>query len=283
MEIDHNKNNELQAKALEVYRQKESVLSEILLGSITEDVFNPANIDSSTPIAKMYQNICGRFGQQENIPELQTEFYNSKLRYGDNARGFYRDLQVIFNKLRKANPTIGEQGLRHQAVQALPLELEQVKYEVYDQTETEYNYDNLVDEIVRKYDIRIKLNPPIKNIFERQRCINTPETKLSSQPQLSPANYRTLMTGRFPPDTAFFDQGSDVTCTCRLDLLTNIRQLNTPERFGTLSSESNSSLEGTMQLNLGHKNGTINWIETEAYYSPHYNSTILSVRIQIQG
>ncbi|TIC58546.1 hypothetical protein E3Q03_04256 [Wallemia mellicola] len=77
------------------------------------------------------------------------------------------------------------------------------------------------------------------------------------------------MTGRFPPDTAFFDQGSDVTCTCRLDLLTNIRQLNTPERFGTLSSESNSSLEGTMQLNLGHKNGTINWIETEAYRAEH--------------
>ncbi|TIC60536.1 hypothetical protein E3Q02_04256 [Wallemia mellicola] len=163
MEIDHNKNNELQAKALEVYRQKESELSEILLGSITEDVFNPANIDSSTPIAKMYQNICGRFGQQENIPELQTEFYNSKLRYGDNARGFYRDLQ--------ANPTIGEQGLRHQAVQALPLELEQVKYEVYDQTETEYNYDNLVDEIVRKYDIRIKLNPPIKNMSVNQTTL----------------------------------------------------------------------------------------------------------------
>ncbi|TIB79143.1 hypothetical protein E3Q06_04214 [Wallemia mellicola] len=115
MEIDHNKNNELQAKALEVYRQKESELSEILLGSITEDVFNPANIDSSTPIAKMYQNICGRFGQQENIPELQTEFYN-----------------------------------------------------IYDQTETEYNYDNLVDEIVRKYDIRIKLNPPIKNMSVNQ-------------------------------------------------------------------------------------------------------------------
>ena len=46
MEIDHNKNTELQAKALEVYRQKESELSEILLGSITEDVFNP--------VAKMY-------------------------------------------------------------------------------------------------------------------------------------------------------------------------------------------------------------------------------------
>ncbi|TIB95142.1 hypothetical protein E3Q17_04386 [Wallemia mellicola] len=296
----------------------------------------------------MYQNICGRFGQQENIPELQTEFYNSKLRYGDNARDFYRDLQVIFNKLRKADPIIGEQGLRHQAVQALPLELEQ--------TETEYNYDNFVDEIVRKYDIRIKLNPPIKNMsvnqttlldrankhndrnspekdqtstnillhrinikfcsyclekrhkspqthtdnecghlhpelkdkhmknkqlnkFGRQRSINTPETKLSSQPQLSPANYRTLMTGRFPPDTTFFDQGSDVTCTCRLDLLTNIRQLNTPERFGTLSGKSNSPLVGTMQLNLGHKNGTINWIETEAllekyklylYYKPPY-------------
>ncbi|TIC40727.1 hypothetical protein E3Q08_03599 [Wallemia mellicola] len=123
MEIDHNKNTELQAKALEVYRQKESELSEILLGSITEDVFNPANIDSSTP-------------HSQNVPK------HLKLRYGDNARDFYRDLQVIFNKLRKADPTIGEQGLRHQAVQALPLELEQVKYEVYDQTETEYNYDN---------------------------------------------------------------------------------------------------------------------------------------------
>ncbi|TIB93802.1 hypothetical protein E3Q17_04457, partial [Wallemia mellicola] len=39
---------------------------------------------------------------------------------------------------------------------------------IYDQTETEYNYDNLVDEIVRKYDIRIKLNPPIKNMSVNQ-------------------------------------------------------------------------------------------------------------------
>ena len=119
----------------------------------------------------MYQNICGRFGQQENTPKLQTEFYNSKLRYGDNARHFYRDLQVIFNRLRKANPTIGEQGLRYQAVQALPLELEQVKYEVYEQIETEYNYDNLVEEIVRKYDIRIKLNPPTKNMSLNQTTL----------------------------------------------------------------------------------------------------------------
>ncbi|TIC71812.1 hypothetical protein E3Q00_04419 [Wallemia mellicola] len=34
-----------------------------------------------------------------------------------------------------------------------------------------------------------------------------------------------------------------------------------------------------MQLNLGRKNGTINWIEAEAYYSPYYTSTILSERL----
>ncbi|TIB98074.1 hypothetical protein E3Q16_04370 [Wallemia mellicola] len=158
----------------------------------------------------------------------------------------------------------------------------------YDDQNTSKNQSQTTD-LLRRLDIKFCSYCLVKrhkspqthtdNEFERQRSINTPETKLSSQPQLSPANYRTLMTGRFPPDTAFFDQGSDVTCSCRLDLLTNIRQLNVPERFGTLSGESNSSLVGTMQLNLGHKNGTINWIETEAYYSPHYNSTILSKRL----
>lgn len=65
MEIDHNKNNELQVKALEVYHQKESELSEILLGSIIEDVFNPANIDSSTP-------------HSQNVPKHLWEIWTTR-------------------------------------------------------------------------------------------------------------------------------------------------------------------------------------------------------------
>ena len=45
-------------------------------------------------------------------------------------------------------------------------------YEVYRQTETEYNYDNLVEEIVQRYDVRIKLNPPIQNMSVNQTTLS---------------------------------------------------------------------------------------------------------------
>ncbi|TIC41782.1 hypothetical protein E3Q07_01472 [Wallemia mellicola] len=114
-----------------------------------------------------------------------------------------------------------------------------------------------------------------------KRQLNTFEkhTPSNYKSQLSSENYNTLLTGHLPPDVALFDQGSDVTYTCRLDLLTNVRQLNTPERFSTISGDVKSSLVGTMHLNLGYRNGTINWIEKEAYYSPHYTSTILSKKL----
>ncbi|TIC18108.1 hypothetical protein E3Q13_02200 [Wallemia mellicola] len=37
--------------------------------------------------------------------------------------------------------------------------------------------------------------------------------------------------GHLTPDVALYDQGSDVTYTCRRDLLTNVRQLATPCYF----------------------------------------------------
>ncbi|TIB82591.1 hypothetical protein E3Q20_04416 [Wallemia mellicola] len=129
------------------------------------------------------------------------------------------------------------------------------------------------------------LNPELKNkhmnkrqpnTFEKHRPTNNPHTSPNYKSQSSSENYKPLLTGHLSSDVALFDQGSDVTYTCRLDLLTNIKQLNTPVRFSTINGDAKSSLVGTMHLNLGYRNGTINWIEKEAYYSPHYTSTILS-------
>ncbi|TIC30770.1 hypothetical protein E3Q09_04211 [Wallemia mellicola] len=113
------------------------------------------------------------------------------------------------------------------------------------------------------------LHPELKDKYMNKRHLtNSEETRPNIKPQLSSTNYGTSMTRRFPSDVALFDQGSDVTYTCRLDLLTNVRRLNTPERFGTINGETKSSL-----------NDTINWIEKEANYSSHYASTILSKKL----
>ncbi|TIC17595.1 hypothetical protein E3Q12_04456 [Wallemia mellicola] len=61
------------------------------------------------------------------------------------------------------------------------------------------------------------------NTLEKHRSINNPYTPPNYKSQLSSENYKTLLTGHLPPDVALFDQGSDVTYTCRLDLLTNRR------------------------------------------------------------
>ncbi|TIB70971.1 hypothetical protein E3Q22_00684 [Wallemia mellicola] len=47
---------------------------------------------------------------------------------------------------------------------------------------------------------------------------------------LSPMKYAKSL-GHLTPDVALYDQGSDVTYTCRRDLLTNVRQLATPCYF----------------------------------------------------
>ncbi|TIB97536.1 hypothetical protein E3Q16_04416 [Wallemia mellicola] len=142
-------------------------------------------------------------------------------------------------------------------------------------THTENEFGHLHPELKNKQ----HMNKRQLNKFENHRSINKPYTQPNYKSQLSSENYKTLLTGHLLPDVSLFDQGSDATYTCRLDLLTNVRQLHTPERFSTISGDAKSSLVRTMHLNLGYQNGTISWIEKEAYYSPHYTSTILSKKL----
>ena len=59
--------------------------------------------------------------------------------------------------------------------------------------------------------------------------------------------------GHLTPDVALYDQGSDVTYTCRRDLLTNVRQLATPCYFDTPKGKVKSTTVGTINVNLEYK------------------------------
>lgn len=105
----------------------------------------------------MYQSICGLF-DIKNLGEMQKGFHNSKLRYGANAEAFYRDLRDLLANLQTLDLTIGEQGLWLQALQALPQKLKTVKFDLFGRMAKEFNYDNFVEEIIRKYDTAYTLS-----------------------------------------------------------------------------------------------------------------------------
>ncbi|TIB81833.1 hypothetical protein E3Q06_04442 [Wallemia mellicola] len=353
MKIDQTTpSNEDTVNAENIYKKRNRRLFNVLIKSISTDIFNRIDIDSETNNASaLFQDICKLFEPKEDIATLYTDFINSTFAYGEDAKSFYRDLKKLFIKLQKEGIITDEKLLKYRALQALPTDLKSMKRHYFDNSD-DLSYDDLTNKIVEDYNKQIKLEPPSNNklvnqitqlndvngttpehepnqstellnrinikscsyclnnnykaphthtqnecghlhpelknkhmnkrqlnTFEKHRSINNPYTPPNYKSQLSSENYKTLLTGHLPPDVALFDQGSDVTYTCRLDLLTNVRQLNTPERFSTISGDAQSSLVGTMHLNLGYRNGTISWIEKEAYYSPHYTSTILSKKL----
>lgn len=83
----------------------------------------------------------------------------------------------------------------------------------------------------------------------KQHAIKNREPRSNSITHISSINYEKSLEGQLTSDIALFDQGSDITYTCRQDLLTNVRQLATSCYFDTLKGKIKSSTVGTMHLN----------------------------------
>lgn len=62
------------------------------------------------------------------------------------------------------------------------------------------------------------------NKLVKQHAINNREPRPNTIIHFSSINYKKSLKRQLTPDVSLFDQGSDITYTCRRDLLTNLRQ-----------------------------------------------------------
>lgn len=98
-EENQNKSAELQQNALDMFNKKDLQLSEVLVATITSDIFNAINVTSEDAAAEIFEQLCRLFEPLENLPMLHSKFLNSKLEYGEDAYAFYFDLKELFKKL----------------------------------------------------------------------------------------------------------------------------------------------------------------------------------------
>ncbi|TIC28442.1 rve-domain-containing protein [Wallemia mellicola] len=148
----------------------------------------------------------------------------------------------------------------------------------YDDQNTSKNQSQTTD-LLRRLDIKF-CSYCLENNYRLPRTHSDNECG-HLHPQLKDKHKRSL--GHLTPDVALYDQGSDITYTCRRDLLTNVRQLATPCYFDTPKGKVKSTTVGTMNVNLEYKNGTINWVDTEAHYNPHFSSTLIPQNLLIKN
>ncbi|TIB95095.1 hypothetical protein E3Q18_03971 [Wallemia mellicola] len=249
---------------------------------------------------------------------LYKEFFNSKLKYGEDAKAFYRKLESLYNELQKYH------------------------YLNYIQT---FGYDDLIEKVINYYNASLIFKPPIEEIPVNQTTPLEPVSKQDEEHNnnsevdytkahdllcrvglkfclyCSRNNNRRPHThtdnekdtrdikpnriggrstiydqeqhyhnhtstvpiqpvgGQFTQDLAVVSQLSKYTCTNRRDLLTNVRQLITPYIFLTTIGPVELTIMGTMELNLEYQGGIIKWVNTEVLHCSVIPSTLLGPNI----
>ncbi|TIB74497.1 hypothetical protein E3Q16_03227 [Wallemia mellicola] len=159
-EENQNKSAELQQNALDMFNKKDLQLSEVLVATITSDIFNAINVTSEDAAAEIFEQLCRLFEPLENLPMLHSKFLNSKLEYGEDAYAFYFDLKELFKKLEKSGVTIGKQAQKAKAIQSLPDQLRQMKFQLSQETSKEVSFKDLVGCIIDRYKNYVTVFPP---------------------------------------------------------------------------------------------------------------------------
>ncbi|TIB95057.1 hypothetical protein E3Q17_04399 [Wallemia mellicola] len=142
-EENQNKSAELQQNALDMFNKKDLQLSEVLVATITSDIFNAINVTSEDAAAEIFEQLCRLFEPLENLPMLHSKFLNR-----------------IIQKIRKSGVTIGKQAQKAKAIQSLPDQLRQMKFQLSQETSKEVSFKDLVGCIIDRYKNYVTVFPP---------------------------------------------------------------------------------------------------------------------------
>ncbi|TIB68499.1 hypothetical protein E3Q23_04405 [Wallemia mellicola] len=131
-EENQNKSAELQQNALDMFNKKDLQLSEVLVATITSDIFNAINVTSEDAAAEIFEQLCRLFEPLENLPMLHSKF---------------------LNRIRK-------QAQKAKAIQSLPDQLRQMKFQLSQETSKEVSFKDLVGCIIDRYKNYVAVFPP---------------------------------------------------------------------------------------------------------------------------
>ncbi|TIB79311.1 hypothetical protein E3Q16_04198 [Wallemia mellicola] len=107
---------------------------------------------------------------------LHRELFNSTLKYGEDAKVFYRRLEVLYNELQKVDTIIGEEAKKDKAIRALPDEMKETKVSLYLNYSQTFGYDDLIKKIINYYNASLIFEPTIE------------ETPVNQTTSLKPVN-----------------------------------------------------------------------------------------------